>query len=770
MRPKVLVILIILSILIGAIAGVYSAFHWGIPSVEELRRYRAAGGTKIYADDDALIGELKAEKGIFVPIDRMPEHLINAVVAVEDQRFWRHKGIDYIAIMRALIKDILYAELREGGSTITQQLAKVMFLTPEKTLKRKLKEAALAIKMEKNLDKKEILELYLNRVYFGHGAYGVEMASRIYFGKSVREVTLHEAALLAGLIRAPALYSPYNDLMRARERQKIVLNRMVEEGYLKRSEREEALKQPLYLSSVRGEIEANRYFIEYIRKCLEGKYGADTVYREGLKVYTTLDRKAQALAAKALQEGLRELDKRRGWRGALEHRKDVDIKKELKSKESITPVVASTWDISSGLVLKVTEKEALIKTRGIVGKLSIEDARWASKVFYPKKGTSMVLKDFKLTQILKPGDVVKVSTKSIRGHDIRLSLEQEPEVQGAVVALEPHTGFIRVIVGGYDFTKSEFNRALYARRQPGSAFKPIIYATALDHGFTPASVVVDEPVTYDGGPRGEWKPENYDRKFYGPTRLREALAYSRNVVTVKLVEAIGIHHVIDFARTVGFQGELPRDMTIALGSLSTTPMELASTFNVFASGGTRVRPIAIKYIIDSKGRILESNEPEAEQVISPQTAYLITSMMEDVVKYGTGWRAKALGRPIAGKTGTTNEYRDAWFVGYTPDLISVVWVGLDDMRPLGPQETGARAASPIWVSFMKDALKSEPKEFSPPDDGIVSRLIDPATGLLSRDETMGMREYFKEGTEPKQFAPYTSVWKKREDPLNLNFD
>jgi penicillin-binding protein 1A len=595
------------------------------------------------------------------------------------------------------------------------------------------------------------------------------MASRIYFGKSVRDITLTEAALLAGLIKAPALYSPYNDLTKAKERQQIVLSRMEEEGYIKRSDKENALKKPIYLSSIRKGMEANNYFIEYIRKYLEEKYGEEKVYKGGLKVYTTLDRKAQLSAARVLQEGLRELDKRRGWRGPLEHKEDTDIEKELKSKESITPVVTNIGDISSGLVLKVTDREAVIKTRGIIGKLSIEDARWASKVIAPKKGTSKVLKKFKLTQILKPKDVVRVSIKSIKGEDVRLSLEQEPEVEGALVALEPNTGFIRVLIGGYDFVKSEFNRAVYAKRQPGSAFKPIVYASALDNGFTPASVIKDEPVTYYGGPNGEWSPENYDHKFYGPTRLREALAYSRNVVTVKLVDAMGIDSVIDFARTLGLQEDMPRDLTIALGSLSVTPLDLALCYNVFASNGMRVKPITIKYITDSKGRVLESSEIEAEQAISPATAFLITSMMEDVVKYGTGWRAKALNQPVAGKTGTTNEYRDAWFVGYTPHLVAAVWVGFDDMRPLGTQETGARAASPVWVSFMKAVLNSEPEEFSMPE-GIVSYSIDPATGLLSRDESEGIKEYFKEGTEPKQFAPYTSIWEIREDQLNLNFD
>lgn len=770
MRLKFIIIFVVLSIIIGASAGGYFAIEKGIPSIEELKQYGPIAGTKIYADDDVLVGELKVEKGIFVPLSKIPEHMVNAAIAVEDSRFWRHGGIDYIAIIRALLKDIIYVELKEGGSTITQQLAKVVFLTPEKTLKRKLREAALAIKMERNLDKREIIELYLNKIYFGHGAYGVEMASRIYFGKSVKDITLSEAALLAGLIKAPLLYSPYNDLTKAKERQRVVFSRMEEEGYIKKSEKEAALKQPIYLSSVRGGIEANNYFIEYIRKYLEEKYGAELVYRGGLKVFTTLDRNAQLSAAKALQQGLKELDRRRGWRGPLEHRKDIDVKKELKSKELITTVVANPGDVSSGLVLKVSEREALIKTRGIVGKLSIEDARWASKVIEPKKGTRRFLKDFKLTQILRPGDIVKVGIKTINDHNVRLSLEQEPEVEGAVVAVEPNTGFIRVMVGGYDFIKSEFNRAVNAKRQPGSAFKPIIYAAAIDNGFTPASIIVDEPVTYHGGPGGEWKPENYDHKFYGPTRLREALAYSRNVVTVKLVEAMGVNSVIDFARTLGLQGEMPRDLTISLGSTSVTPLELALCFNVFANNGMRVKPIAIKYIIDSRGRVLESNEPEAEEVISPQTAFLITSMMEDVVKYGTGWRAKALSMPVAGKTGTTNDYRDAWFVGYTTDLVSAVWVGFDDMRSLGPLETGARAASPIWVSFMKAAEKGEPQEFSPPDEGIVSCLIDPATGFLSWDEAAGIKEYFKEGTEPKQFAPSTSIWKIREDQINPNFD
>ncbi len=751
------------AVVIGISAGVYIALAKGVPSVEELKQYRGVPGTKIYADDDTLIGELKVEKGIFVPLNRMPQYLINAVVAVEDSRFWKHKGLDYVAILRAAVKDVLHVGLKEGGSTITQQLAKITFLSPEKTLQRKVREAALALKIEKKLDKKEILELYLNRVYLGHGAYGMEMASRVYFGKSVRDITLPEAALLAGLIRAPTTYSPFNNLTKAKERQETVLSRMEEEGYIKPSEKEKALKQPLYLSSIRRGLEANQYFIEYVRKYLEDKYGVDTVYKGGLSVYTTLDRRAQATAARALQEGLRDLDKRRGWRGRIDHR-EVDAGKELKKKEPANAMVANAGDIVPGIVLKVGPKEALIRARGVVGRLSLENARWASTV-REGKGKVRQIKNFTLDKILKVGDVVKVGFKSAKGRE--LQLEQDPEVEGAIVAVDPATGYIRAMVGGYDYSTSEFNRTVLAQRQPGSAFKPIIYAAAMDNGFTPASMIDDEAVTYKGGPKGDWSPENYDHIHYGPTRLRDALAYSRNVVTVKLVDMMGVDKVIDLARSLGIHGDIPHNLSIALGSISVTPLELASAYSVFADGGMKMKSIAVKYITDSKGRILESNEPEGEQIVSPETAFLTTSMMEDVVNYGTGWRAKALGRPVAAKTGTTNDYKDAWFVGYVPDLLACVWVGFDDMRSLGNLETGARAASPIWVDFMRNVDLGDHLDFSVPEN-IVTYSIDPANGLLAKDG-FGIKEYFKKGTQPKEFSSGPMIGSPRE-PSKLDFD
>ncbi len=751
---------LLLVIIIGAATGGYIAIAQGVPSIAELKNYRATAGTKVYADDDSLIGEFKVEKGIFVPIDKIPDNLKNAVIAVEDSRFWHHNGIDYIGIARALFKDIIHGSLREGGSTITQQLAKIMFLSPEKTLSRKIREAHLAMKLEKELTKKEILELYLNKVYFGHGAYGVEMASRVYFAKSVGQLTLPEAAMLAGLVKAPTTYSPYNDLVKAKERQEVVLARMEEEGYIKPFQRAAAKAALPALASLKSDTDTYNYFLEYVRQQMEQKYGVETVYKGGMKVYTTLNKGSQLRAQRALQEGLREVDKRHGWRGPVGHKDSI---KEDASEHRVS-FTASAGDISTGVVLSVNPKEALVKARGLTGRLYLNDALWASYSTVKTQRKTESGKNFRLTDILQRGDIIWVKFKTIAGNNITFSLEQEPEVEGALVALDPDTGYIRALVGGYSFTRGEFNRALNAQRQPGSAFKPVIYAAALEHNFTPASVINDAPVSYPGGPSGDWRPENYDRKFYGPTRLREALAYSRNVVTVKLVEAVGIDTVMAFARDVGIQANMPRDLTIALGSISVTPLELALTYATFANGGVKMTPITIKYVTDAHGNVLESNEPEGIVSVTPQTSFLITSMMEDVIRYGTGMRAN-IGRPAAGKTGTSNDYKDAWFVGYTPDLIGCVWVGFDDMRKsLGRGEVGGRAAAPIWANFMKNALAGEPaRDFTVPE-GIVRLPIDPATGLLVADspttilgllqhtEVAKMYEYFKEGTQPSEYA------------------
>jgi len=756
----------------GAAAGGYFANSQGIPSITDLKNYGSTNGTKVYADDDSLIAEFKVEKGIFVPYEKIPDSVKNAVVAVEDSRFWRHNGIDYIGIARALVQDIIHASLKEGGSTITQQLAKIMFLSPEKTVRRKLREARLAIKIEKELSKKEILEMYLNKVYLGHGAYGVEMASRVYFGKSVWQLSLPEAAMLAGLVKAPSSYSPYNDLVKAKERQEVVLARMEDAGYINATQRAAAKAAVLALSSLRANTDTYNYFIEYVRQQLEQKYGVETVYKGGMKVYTTISKNAQMQAQHALQDGLREIDKRRGWRGPVGH-KDL-IKEDLL--EPRTSFTASVGDISTGIVVSVDSREAVVKARGLTGKLLSGDALWAAKV----KGNAAIKnvsgKNFRLTDILHRGDIIWVKCKTIAGRNVTFSLDQEPDVEGAVVALEPSTGHIRAIVGGYSFSSSEFNRAVSAMRQPGSAFKPVIYAAALENNFTAASIIDDSPVSYPGVDDGTWQPENYDHKFYGPTRLREALAYSRNIVTVKLVEALGIDKVIAFARDVGIESNMPRDLTIALGSISVSPLELASTYATFANYGDKMDPISIKYITDAQGNVLEDNEPQGFEVVSSQTAFLITSMMEDVIRYGTGMRAE-IGRVAAGKTGTSNDYKDAWFVGYTPRLVACVWVGYDDMKKsLGRGEVGGRAAAPIWANFMKNTIAGDPVDDFPVPDGIVSLPIDPVSGLLVHDEpttisgllqqteTPKVYEFFKEGTQPTEYSTSPATEEKAPAP------
>jgi len=770
-------ILFLCVLLSGILTGGYFALSQGVPQIEEIKGYMPANGTSVYADDDTLIGEFRIEKGEYVHISRIPESVIRAVVAVEDARFWLHKGIDYLAILRAITRDVQAGRIKEGASTITQQLAKVVFLSPERTVIRKLKEVMLATRLEKNLTKEEILELYLNKIYFGHGAYGIESAARSHFGKAASDLTLAESALLCGLIKAPSRYSPYNDLDKAKERQRIVLGRMQTVNYITKEEAEEAYEKPLYLSSTRQEGFKPNYFLEYVRKYLEDTYGIEMTYKGGLKVYTTLNKNMQLAAGNSLKRGLRQLDKRQGYRGPLGH-EDINVNDELNEIAPFDKIVMKKGDLLTAKVLKVADAEVTVKTRGIIGKMFLKDAKWARQIVDAKGELIKKYANFKFKDILKPGDVIHVRVDNVSGSAPVFKLEQEPIVQGAVASIENSTGYIRALVGGYDFSRSEFNRAVYARRQAGSAFKPIIYAAAMDHGFTPASVIIDEPLIYESEEYGDWEPENYDEKYHGATRLREALTHSRNIVTVKLLEEVGVGKVIKFARDIGIKSKFPENLTLALGSLSISPLEITSAFCVLAQGGFRTEPIAIKYIIGPDGNVLENNEPKRVQVISPQSAFLATSMLEDVVKHGTGWRARALKRPAAGKTGTTNEYVDAWFIGYTPELATSVWVGYDNVRTLGDEETGSRAAAPIWVSFMQKALaeispfdaknakKKDTKSFSIPD-GIVTAVIDPLTGLLATNETEKMVEFFNEGTVPTVYSSglYREMIQKQKEQL-----
>ncbi len=734
------------------IALLFFIFSFGLPTVESLKDFKPSPGTIILADDGRALGHIRIEKGIYVPFKRIPKHMVNAILATEDPRFFQHKGIDYRGILRAALKDIISVRLKQGGSTITQQLTKVVFLSPERKFTRKIKEITLARRLEKELSKEEILELYLNKIYFGHGAYGVQMAAKTYFGKNIWDVNLAEAALLAGLPKSPGVYSPYSDIDLTKMRQWQVLGRMVEEGYLSEAQATQIYNQPLNLENLRPQEELAPHLVDYIRKYVEKKYGPDKLYLGGLKVYTTIDMDLQRQAVFALREGLRALDKRQGFRGKVGF-------KHLKS----TPIQWGTLHVMvkpgegfNAQVLAVGDNYITVKGRGLVGYIMHDDMAWALVKQKRKKGDNEEFK--KPQELVQPGDIIKVRLKDYdkKKQIASFILDQTPLVEGAVISIEPYTGYVRVMVGGYDFVEGGFNHAIDAKRQPGSSFKPFVYGAALENGFTPASILMDLPVIYEKTEfeKKGWKPTNYDERFLGPMRMRTALALSRNAVTVGLLEKIGLEKAIDFARKAGITSQINYDYTTALGSSVVTPLELTSAYATFASQGVRTEPIFIKSIVDGNGTVLESYEPHPTEAIDRTTAYLVTSLLKSVVEEGTGRGAMSLGKPIAGKTGTTNNYVDAWFMGFTPSIVTGVWVGYDNPKAsLGDKETGARAALPIWISVMSKALEHKPAEdFMPPED-IVSMKIDPETGLLARDgQPDAITDVFRRGTEPTQYA------------------
>ncbi len=754
LTPKKAVKLLAVAFAAGVLFVVllFYILSFGLPTVESLKDYKPSPGTTIYAEDGRVLGQVRLEKGVYVPLSRIPKFMKDALLATEDPRFYQHKGIDYRGILRAALKDIISVRLKQGGSTITQQLTKVVFLSPERKFTRKIKEIILARRIEKELTKNEILELYLNRVYFGHGAYGVQMAAKTYFGKNIWEVNQAEAALLAGLPKSPMAYSPYSDIDLTKLRQMQVLKRMVDEGYITEDQSKKIYDQPLNLENLRPQEDLAPHLVDYIRKYVEKKYGPDKLYQGGLKVYTSIDLDLQRQAVTALREGLRALDKRQGFRGKVGF-------KQLKS----TPIQWGAYRVMvkpgesfNAHVLAVGDYFITVRGRGLMGYIMPEDMAWA--LLKPKKKKDDPDEFKKPQEIVQPGDIIKVRLKDFdrKKQVASFSLDQNPLVEGAVVSIEPYTGYVRVMVGGYDFVEGGFNHATEAMRQPGSSFKPFIYGASLENGFTPASILMDLPVIHEKSEfeKKGWKPTNYDERFLGPMRLRTALALSRNACTVGLLEKIGLDKAIAFARKAGITSPISYDFTTALGSSAVTPLELTSAYTTFASQGVRTEPIIIKSIVDGGGTVLESYEPHPEEAIDPTTAYLVTSLLESVVKEGTGKGALALGKPVAGKTGTTNNYVDAWFMGYAPSLVTGVWVGYDNPKAsLGDRETGARAALPIWISVMARALADKPAvEFTPTED-IVTVKIDPETGLLARDGAPNaIPDVFRRGTEPTQYA------------------
>jgi penicillin-binding protein 1A len=747
-------------IIIGSIgiAGIYLYLSKNLPKISSLEDYRPPIITTVYSDDNRKIAEFFKERRIVLPLSKIPEILKKAFVAAEDSRFYKHKGIDVLSIFRAFYKNIEAGAIVQGGSTITQQVTKSFLLTPERSYTRKIKEAILAYRIDKKFTKDEILFLYLNQIYLGHGAYGVEAASENYFGKSAHELNLAECAILAGLPQAPSRYSPFKYPERAKQRQIYVLNRMVEEGFITNIQATEAINKVLDIKPRRNlYIEEVPVYTEHIRRYIANKYGEDVLYREGLKIYSAVNIEMQKMAREEIGKGLYALDKREGYRGPIKHLKPEEIESfstELQLELEETPL--EEGKSVKGVVIEINEENDTVVVRmgSTLGVIRIDDMRWARKpnpeIAYYETRVNHV------GEVLKVGDVIQVRVKNKIFDSDRwwLSLEQVPGVQAALLCIESETGNVKVMMGGKDFRESQFNRAVQSRRQPGSAFKPIIYAAALDKGYTPATMIIDSPIVYEDTEHDfTWKPRNYKEKFYGPTIFRDALVKSRNVVTIKILQDIGIDYAINYARKLGITSNMNRDLSIALGSSGVSLLELVSAYSVFNNLGYLVEPVFITKVLDREGNVIEEGNPVRRKVIDQNTAYIMTSLLEGVVKHGTGHRVKALKRPVAGKTGTTNNLHDAWFVGYTPRYNTATWVGYDDERSLGKGETGSRAASPIWVGFMKRLLADKPVRVFQVPEGVVFSKIDAETGLLPIPEsTKTIFECFKEGTVPTEYT------------------
>ena len=745
---------------LGAMFGAYMTIRNNLPSVEELENLRPKLITSILSVQGEVVKEFAEERRIEVPYARIPDLLRKAIIATEDPRFYAHKGVDYVGILRAVKEDVIKlgrGSLRrpQGGSTITQQLARSLFLYSQQTIRRKLKEMFVARRIEEKYSKERILELYCNQFYLGHGAYGVESASNLFFGKSVSDLDLDESALVAGIFRGPSVYSPYTNAERTLQRRNHVLNRMAEEGYISRAEAEAAKARPIKVLPLRRTSpEFGAYFFEEVRRYLEKAYGADALYNAGLKVHTTFDPELQRFAEDALGNGLRAQDKKRGWRRDKKNllaEGTADIRSVWL--ESWTNHTVLPGEVSDAVVLEAGKSEAFVRLKDRVGRMSNKGIEWT--------------KARNLDALIRPGDVVQVRVKAVPPGegDLEVTLDQEPKVEGAFLAIDPRTGQVRAMVGGYAFRRSQFNRATQALRQTGSVIKPFLYTAAVENGFTPATIIQDERVTFTDKWTGEpWSPRNYDRLYKGSVTLRKGLEESRNVVTARILDYISPQVGVDYCRRFGLTSAIYPYLSLALGSFEVTLIELVSGFSAFPNKGVRVKPYFITRIEDKDGNVLEENRVETEDVIPPQTAYMMTYMLQGVVRQGTAAAAAALGWPLAGKTGTTDDYTDAWYVGFSPSLCAGVWVGYDTKITLGERQSGAVAALPIWMEFFGRLIKARteeskargvelvPEDFEvPPNLSFVD--IDRKTGLLATPLCrFPLREVFFPGTEPSRFC------------------
>ncbi len=751
---------IMLGVLIAFPVMILAAGLWlylvikNLPDIYTLKDYRPSISTRIYADNNQLIHEFYLEDRRVLHVSKVPKHLLNAFVAAEDTRFFQHQGIDYQGIFRAFLKNLTHGAIVQGGSTITQQVAKSFYLSSERTYDRKIKEAILAYRIDKYLKKYEILNLYLNQIYLGHGAYGVDAAAQCYFGKSATNVNLAESAMLAGLPKAPNKFSPFVSMERAKQRQAYVLTRMVEDGYITAQEKDNALTARVRLNTHALQGKVGPYFIENVRRYILENYGSDVLYKEGLNVYTTMNMDMQHAAETAIERGLREVEEREGYKSPI---RNISQGKYAAFLAAVSQELGQR-ELKQGMTVKALvegndEAERVVRLRigayrGIASYDDIDGGQVDADVESGKPSRAP----------LRAGDTLNVKIISV-GNPIQVMIRLKQPVQGALLCMDVRTGEVKAMVGGRNFYQSEFNRATQARRQPGSAFKPLIYTAAFDKGFTAAKVLVDEPLSFKGALPGgqDWNPENFDREYHGPTTLRTALVHSRNIITIKLLQEIGVDYAADYAANMGIASPLARNLSMALGTSAVTLQEIVRAFGVLANQGKKVEPFFIKKIVDRTGNIFEEHEPAYQQVIDPKVAFITTSILQDVVQRGTGQGVKAIGRPVAGKTGTTDDLKDAWFIGYTPSLVAAVWVGFDDGKPLGRQEVGGLAAAPIWLYFMEKAVGNTPVETFPVPEGIVTAKIDSRTGMLAKPLAgdAAITEYFLEGTAPADYSANT---------------
>jgi penicillin-binding protein 1A len=689
-----LAFLLLCAITLGAATGLLFVYESDLPEIRALETYRPNVVTEIYADDGQLVGSFALQRRILMTWEQTPKVLYNAVCAIEDQHFEDHWGVDFPRIAGAAYRNVLKHRRAEGASTITMQLAGNLFLDrSERSFRRKAQEILLSLQIERRYTKPQIFTMYANQVYLAHGNYGFAAASQFYFGKPVTDLNLQQAALLAGMIRGP-MYSPLADPGRALARRNLVLHRMMEEGKITPSEESAARKTPLGLRVQYPRNDLAPYFFEDIRKYLEATYGTEAVHERGLRVYTTLNIQMQKAANQAIRDGLHTYDRRHGWRdklanilkdnlGKLDTYEDDDWRHPIEKGSYVT-----------GLVLAVDDKSATIKIGNYRAILSPSDIAWTGHK--------------KPNEILAVGDLAQFSIQDLRETTARVQLEQQPSPQGAMIAIDNATGEIKAMVGGYSFEDSKFNRATQAFRQVGSSFKPYVYSTAIEKGASPFDTIVDAPFTTISGGQ-VYSPHNYDEKFEGTITLRRALAGSRNVPAVKLAERIGINSVVDMAKRFGITTPLPPYLPLALGAADMKLLEHVSAFTVFPNDGIRIDPHMIRRVTSYDGALLEEAHPEVHDVISPDVAHTMTAMLEEVVQFGTAMKAKSVGRPAGGKTGTTQDFTDAWFIGFTPQITAGVWVGYDDKQiSLGKRESGALAALPIWMEFIEKGLAGMP--------------------------------------------------------------